>query len=120
MLYKLIQKNGGYWIWISWSKSTDIAPTSSRRSFLYGAVYITNIIPTNIYNKKCHKQRLLSQYQHSNHFPYQAIVPCHEYARFELPQPIPVHDVKKGENRVSLWKPDKDSDIAKILTNISF
>lgn len=115
-LKKLCRRNGGCWIWICSSKSTDIAPEKEKKSYVYGVVFVADVIKTKKYNKLYLKQRFMNEYKHSSVFRYQAIVLSHDYARLELNTPIEVHSPKKGESRASgLWTPNADTALAQAL-----
>jgi hypothetical protein len=112
-----VANDGGCWVWICWSKSTDLAPTKKRKSYVIGAVFITRIVATSEFKKNCEPQRHKKEFQHSKDFGYQAIIPMHAYTRYQLPAPLPIHDVVNGENRVNLWKPLTTTDTLNILLN---
>ncbi len=114
---------GGIWIWICSSKSTDTADKKKNQlSYVFGAVFIIGVLSTQEFNNQYKEKRLKNEYKHSQEFPYQAIIPCHDYARLELKTPIPVHTPPlEGEYRWSaVWTPNKKTDLVKKLQKPQF
>lgn len=97
---------GGCWIWICSSKSTDIGvKVKDKKSYIFGAVYVVDVVKTKDFNKIYQKQRLKSQYQFSKDYDYQCIIPSHEHARYELKNPVEVHDAIFEEKRwMGVWQ----------------
>jgi hypothetical protein len=116
-LKKKCEKNGGCWMWISTSKSTDfLNQGKNKKSYVLGAVYVSGVMKTKEYNKQYQKQRLKSEYRHSKKYQYQAIIPSHEYARLELETHLIVHDQVLSECRWSgLWTPYNGASILRNL-----
>jgi hypothetical protein len=112
-LKKNCHKYGGCWIWICTSKSTDFLHKGKQKvSYVLGAVYVVDVISTQIFNKQYPKQRLKREYKHSIEYDYQAIIPSHDYARIEFPTPLIVHNQLLSELRwTGLWTPYEGAPI---------
>lgn len=95
---KKIWKDGGMWIWICSSQRTE----SAKKSFVYGAIFVTDIIPTKEFKKHYKNQSRKLEFKHSAKCDVQAIIPEHDYARLQLLEPIPLHS--------SVLMDDKDND----------
>lgn len=110
---------GGFWIWICSSKETDIE--TEKKSYIFGAVYVTGIMLTSLYKKRYNSNRVMDQFSNSSKCKYQLIIPMHEYARVELLEPIVVHDVEKGENRQGgVWEANEGTVVYQGLKNARF
>lgn len=115
---KKIEKYGGMWIWICNSKSTDIERGKEKRSYIWGAVYVTGIIETKIFKKRYQRERLKVEYVHSKGYEYQCIIPENRYCRKELKERI---EVPKGkEMRIGMWRPERGSEIYERLRTAQY
>ena len=111
------KKYGGCWLWICTSKSTDFMNKGkNKKSYLLGAVYVSGVCKTRVFNRLYERQRLKGEYKHSKEYKYQAIIPMYDYARLELETPAHVHEPIAGENRWSgFWTPHKCTELLKII-----
>ena len=116
---KVIEQRGGIWIWISSSAATDMDHKGKDKvSYIWGAVYVTEIIETEIFKKGYKRERLKGEYGHSKGYVYQCIIPDNRYCRRELPERV---EVPKGdEMRLGVWMPQKDSKIYEELRRIQW
>jgi hypothetical protein len=106
---EIIKEEGGIWIWMCNSKSTDIEKGKNKRSYIWGAVYVTGILENKEFKKKYQRGRLKGEYEHSKGYKYQGIIPDNRYYRRELKEPIEI--VGGGEMRIGIWEPKEGSDI---------
>lgn len=122
--YKTIKKQlgeGGYWIWIATSKSTDII--REKKSYILGAVWISGIVETERYKKEYNSKRVMEQFGESKDCDYQLVIPMNEYARRELRDPIIMHEYKRGggENRENgVWMPMEGASVYEALQNAEY
>ena len=122
--YRTIKKRlgeGGYWIWICTTKETDII--REKKSYILGAVWISEILETRRYKRDYNSRRVMEQFSESKDFEYQLVIPMNEYARRELREPIIMHEYKRGggENRENgVWKPREDAYIYEALQNAEY
>lgn len=98
---------GGIWVWLCSSVSTE----KSKKSYVYGVVFISHIVETNKFKKQYKLRALKPTFRESKNYPWQAIIQNHKYARIQLKKPIqllPTTCKKTGkyEQRVKgVWKP---------------
>jgi hypothetical protein len=104
---KEIKKEGGMWMWMCNSKSTDIE--REKRSYIWGAIYVTGIVENNEFKRRYQRARLKGAYEHSKGYEYQGIIPMNRYYRRQLKEPIEVP--KGGEMRIGIWEPEEGSEI---------
>ncbi len=114
--YESIMKvwnDGGIWVWLCSSISTE---KGRQHSYIYGAVFISHIISTEQYKKKYRVERTRREFKNSEKFEWQAIIPANKYARLILKERIELHKTKsersnKCEQRIfGVWEPRKDAE----------
>ncbi len=119
---KKMPKKGGFWIWICSTKDTDI--DRPKKSYIFGAVYVTGMMKSKYYKKAYNSKRLMVQYKdNSGECAYQLIIPQHKYARLELANPIEMHkyDAASRENRqAGVWKAVEGANIYDELKEARF
>jgi hypothetical protein len=106
--------DGGIWVWLCSTIKTE----KSKKAYVYGAVFILDIIPTEQYKKEYPIEKLhKSFYKESEPFPWQAIIPAHRSARLMLQEKIMLHKAKsdmknqKAEQRIfGIWEPRIDAE----------
>jgi hypothetical protein len=108
----------GFWMWIASSKSTDLE--KPKKSRLYGAVFVTDVIST----KECMCHNVyrefqgMEQFQISSVFDYQLIISDEERGRRELLVPVEVPDGSEARWD-GVWVPQKDSMIYTSLAKMT-
>jgi len=110
---------GGYWIWIATSKSTDII--KEKKSYIIGAVWISGIVETERYKKEYNHKRVMDHFVESKDCKYQMVIPMNENARRELKEPIRMHEYERGENREGgVWRAREGASIYEGLQNAEY
>ena len=101
----VIEREGGIWLWICSSASTDI----EKKSYVWGAVYVTEIMETIIFKRRYQRERLKREWEHSRGYRYQCIIPMNRNCRRELRERI---EIPRGdEMRLGVWMPSEDNRI---------
>ena len=110
-----VWKDGGIWVWLCSSQSTEKAEKGTKYSYVYGAVFISHIISTKQYKKEYRTEILRKPFKISQDFEWQAIIPPHRNARLVLKERKQLHTAKsektkKSEQRIwGVWEPRKDA-----------
>lgn len=89
-----VWKDGGMWVWICSSQMTEKA---AKKSFVYGAVFISDIISTAEFKRQYKNRCRKPEFKYSVKGDWQAIIPEHEYARLKLVHPLPLHSATREE-----------------------
>ena len=107
-----VWKDGGMWVWICSSQTTE---KTAKKSFVYGAVFISDIISTAEFKKQYKNRCRKPEFKYSVKGDYQAIIPEHEYARLELVHPLPLHSATREEKDIVQKKTAKAAKAVKAV-----
>ena len=109
-------RGGGFWMWVC----NLIRTSKTKTSYIYGAVFVAEIMDTAVFKQRYPAQRRMKEFQHSKRCPYQMIILMHASTRLQLMQPIEVDKYVKGDQRIGVWKMKNTSLMYKSLRNAKF